>query len=188
MKTLVIVILVSLLFGNASSQVILNIEFAQRNKNTGEVRCYYQGQSNYLAKFNQRIFFVAIPSLSDSLVIEMENKIPVVFVGFTKLNSSILDIMIPYISNYEPVDTLIERDSRSRWPSKKKKSDNSFVFPNNSLKLDSLPQALSVSVNDILYVGILKRQYYIMVSNFSGKNYDGYSMIKGVYASYVLNF
>lgn len=123
---------------------------------------------------------------SDSLVIEKRNCIPMALINVTNISNDEIIFELPAFSEYSAIDTLYKSVSKKRIFSKQTTTKSTEFFPNNSLKLNDLPQSIEVKINGIFYRGDLIRIPKISIINADGKNFSIDELIYGVEAIYVV--
>lgn len=149
-KLLLFLILFAPLY--ASSQIMFKIDSLSR-KDKIEVRNYFKGRLVNSMKSNRDKTIEINLELSDSLVIEKMNFIPVALLNINHSNCSVI-IELPYLPEYTATDTLYKYVSKKRAFSSKSIVENFEYFPNNSKKLDFLPQSMEVELMELVIKGI----------------------------------
>lgn len=153
-----------------------------------ELRNYFKGRLVHSMKSNRDKTIEITLEPSDSLVIEKMNFIPVALLNIKHSTCSVINFELPYLSEYVATDTLFKYVSKKRVFSNKRIEENFEYFPNNSRKLDSLPQSIDVLINGICYQGDLNRKRSIEFINADGRNFSMDLCRIGIEAIYVVQF
>lgn len=172
---------------HASSQMMFKIDSLSK-KDKIEVRNYFKGRLvNSMKSYRNKTIEIDLEP-SDSLVIEKMNFIPVALVNINHSTSSVINFELPHLSEYIATDTLYKYVSKSRAFSNKRIEENFEDFPNNSRKLDFLPQSIEVIINGTCYRGDLIRKHSIEVLNADGRNFSMDLFRIGIEAIYVVQY
>ena len=184
-----LILLSILLFAqlHASSQMILRIDSLAKKDNI-ELRNYFKGRLVNSMKSNHKKTIEISFEHSDSLVIEKMNYMPIALLNIDNSTCNVINVELPCLPEYIAIDTLYKYVSRKRKFSKKHIENNFKDFPNNSQKLDYLPQSIDVIINEIYYRGDMRRRRSMEILNADGKNFSMDQFKIGIEAVYVVQF
>ena len=171
----------------ASSQMIFKIESLHK-KDKIELRNFYKDRLVSSINSNREKTIEIDLEHSDSLVIINRGSIPVVLLNLKLSNFSVINFELPDLPEYYAVDTLYEYVTKKRAFSNKRTGKDFEYFPNNSRKLDLMPQSIEVMINGIPYRGNMIRNHSISFLNADGKNFSLDRLSMGIEAIYVVQF
>jgi hypothetical protein len=172
---------------HASSQIMFKIDSLSK-KDKIELSNYFKGRLvNSMKSKRDKTIEINLET-SDSLVINKMNYIPVALLNIKQTNCSVINFELPYLSEYIATDTLYKYVSKKRAFSNKRIEENFEYFPNNSRKLDFLPQSIEVIINGTCYQGALNRKHSIEFLNTDGRNFSMDLVRIGIEAIYVVQF
>ena len=169
---------------NSYSQVTLNFELNSIKEI--EIRNYYHKRLNYSTFCKSKDSKVNLLYPSDSMILVIKNSVPITILNIDLLKLKNINIKFKQTPFYEPVDTILIYETKTKRFSKKQKTKRYFKTPNNSYKLDSFPQEFEIKLNDTVFKGSLYRIHITSIINADGIRYASETITNGINATYII--
>jgi hypothetical protein len=169
------ILLLSLLFIDgliSYSQIFISIEPISIRKKEIEIISYLNQRPIYSATWDRKNPITEIQGTSDSIVIDIAKHVPIALVNFDGFQSNEINITLPELELYNPIDTVYQNITKTRRFSKRESHDFRIFTPNNSSKLDSIPQSIVMKINNNDYKGFLVRKNELLILEADGKRFS----------------
>ena len=176
-------LLFSCLWARAQKEFVIS---SLSRKGKVELRNYVDGKlKNSFSNIKKKAIHIQI-ELSDSLVIIKQGLTPVVLLGANVLSDTTIIVELPDLPQYIPYDTIHILSSIYNRKAGKVEDQELMETPNNSFKIDSLPNEIEIRMNGITYTGILNTSDLYEVLEWDGKDGNGTIFYKGIKAIYIV--